>query len=91
MPSRGRGRGGAKAASRVVFTPLSPPIHNLTHIKQVHGDGGKLVLKPQWDENPKAPLANYAGGQSGGATNFGENGSAYQVSEGTVNGQKMFR
>jgi hypothetical protein len=50
-----------------------------------------VALKPQWEENPKAPLANYLGGGSGGAQNLGEGGKMFQVVEGTVNGQKVFR
>lgn len=92
MPSRGRGRGrgGSGGSSRPALAALPPPLHSQDQIKQLHSDDGRIELKQQWSENPKAPLANYAG-QGGGATNFGEGGSAYQTTEGLVNGQKVFR
>jgi hypothetical protein len=54
-----------------------------------HGAG--VTIKQQWEENPKAPLANYLGGGSGGATNLGDGGKGFQVEEGMIDGKKMFR
>jgi len=57
----------------------------------MHQYGQGVNIKPQWQDNPKAPLANYLGGGAGGAQNLGEGGRMFSVEEGAVNGQKVFR
>lgn len=52
---------------------------------------GKVDVKSQWLENPKAPLANYLGGGRGGAQELGDGGKGFTIQEGLVSGQKVIR
>lgn len=89
--SRGRGRtptsngGGGKKGVQAL--PL--PEYSYEQIMQLHGK--KVTLKAQWAENPKAPLANYLGNGTGGASDLGQGGGAYEVQEGLVGAKRMFR
>jgi hypothetical protein len=97
MWRNGRGRGKAASSNRNggggggprSSAPLPLPEHNEAYIVQTYG--GRTVLKEQWAENPKAPLANYLGGGGGGATNLGQGGGAYQVQEGVIGTKRLFR
>lgn len=94
-PGRGRGRGNGHASSsrRQKNGPppdtLDGPLRNRDYIFQQFGHG--VTIKEQWEENPKAPLANFLGGGAGGATNVGEGGDIFKVEEGVLNGQRLFR
>lgn len=68
---------------------LPGPIHDRQQIMDEYAAG--ISIKQQWEENPKAPLANYLGGGSGGATNLGDGGKGFQVEEGTIDGKRLFR
>lgn len=80
------GRAGGKAPPPPL-PELEPPLLDRAEITRRF----PVALKQQWEENPKAPLANYLGGGSGGAQNLGEGGKGYSVTEGTVDGQKVYR
>ncbi|KAK8866102.1 hypothetical protein IAR55_001253 [Kwoniella newhampshirensis] len=80
-PRRNGGSGGNAASAK----QLAPPLHDQGQIMSQFGNG--ITLKPQWAENPKAPLANFLGGGRGGA----DMGSEYQTDEGIVAGKKVFR
>lgn len=81
------GRGGGGKPPPPPLQQLEPPLLNREEILRRF----PVTLKQQWEENPKAPLANYLGGGSGGAQNLGEGGKGFVVTEGSVNGQKVFR
>lgn len=81
------GRGGGGKPPPPPLQQLEPPLLNREEILRRF----PTTLKQQWEENPKAPLANYLGGGSGGAQNLGEGGKGFVVTEGSVNGQKVFR
>ncbi|BEI84358.1 hypothetical protein CcaverHIS002_0409620 [Cutaneotrichosporon cavernicola] len=89
---RGHGRGRANGRNKTQAPPatvLPGPVHDRQQIMGEYGAG--ISIKQQWEENPKAPLANYLGGGSGGATNLGDGGKGFQVEEGVIDGRKMFR
>ncbi|KAL1405978.1 hypothetical protein Q8F55_007661 [Vanrija albida] len=92
-PPRHRGRSNGHGGSRKAPPPpanvLSGPLRNRDQILQEFGQN--VQLKQQWEENPKAPLANYLGGGTGGAQNLGGGGSGFQTEEGVVDGVKVFR
>lgn len=92
-PPRHRGRSNGHGGSRKAPPPpavvLPGPLRNRDQILQEFGQN--IQLKPQWEENPKAPLANYLGGGTGGAQNLGGGGSGFQTEEGVVDGVKVFR
>lgn len=53
----GRGRRGAAAnAARAVKATLPEPVHDPDYVYKTYR---KKPLKPQWEENPKSPLANF--------------------------------
>ncbi|OCF41558.1 nuclear DNA helicase II [Kwoniella heveanensis CBS 569] len=86
-PGKARGgRGGAKSgtpSSRSI--QLAPPLHDHAYIVSQFGQG--VALKPQWNENPKAPLANFLGNGRGGA----EMSAAYTAEKGSVEGTQVYR
>lgn len=68
---------------------LPGPVHDRQQIMDEHGQG--IQIKQQWEDNPKAPLANYLGGGTGGASHLGDGGKGFQVEEGMIEGKKYFR
>lgn len=83
----GRGGVGGGKPPPPPLQQLEPPLLNREEILRRF----PVTLKQQWEENPKAPLANYLGGGSGGAQNLGEGGKGFVMTEGAVNGQKVYR
>ncbi|WVR06049.1 hypothetical protein IAU60_003077 [Kwoniella sp. DSM 27419] len=64
---------------------LTPPLRDHAQIMEQYGSD--VMLKSQWSENPKAPLANFLGGGRGGADLNAE----YRTEEGLVGNKKVFR
>lgn len=100
MPSRYRqskgslgngtnGNGAKQNPQASKLQTLDGPLHDQAQIMEEYGRS--VTLKPQWMENPKAPLANYLGGGAGGAQDLGDGGKGFQVREGIVDGKKVFR
>ncbi|KAK4683833.1 small subunit ribosomal protein S24e, partial [Tremellales sp. Uapishka_1] len=85
--SNGNGNGRKGAMHSVV--QLSGPVNTHEQIMAQHGNG--ISIKQQWLENPKAPLANYLGGGTGGSTDFGDGGKGFKVEEGLVGNAKIVR
>ncbi len=68
---------------------LAEPLRSKDYILSYwHGQG--VHVKPMWEDNPKAPVANYFGGQ-GGATGLGAKGSAFAVENGWLGGKMYCR
>ncbi|WVF70295.1 hypothetical protein IAT40_005084 [Kwoniella sp. CBS 6097] len=88
-PSRYRPSGPSKprggASSSKISHHLAPPLHDSAQILSQYGHG--VALKPQWNENPKAPLANFLGNGRGGA----EMSAAYAAEKGSVGGSQVYR
>ncbi|WVO16893.1 hypothetical protein L204_104579 [Cryptococcus depauperatus] len=79
---KSQGKAGGPPSGKLA---LSPPLYDLEYISDTFGHG--VVLKPQWLENPKSPLANFVQSGRGGM----DVNSIYQFTEGVVNGQKVYR
>ncbi|WWD17693.1 hypothetical protein CI109_102134 [Kwoniella shandongensis] len=77
---RKNGGGGGKSPA---LKQLAPPLRDQAQIMAQFGHG--VTLKPQWSDNPKAPLANFLGGGKGGAD------TEYKMEEGVVGDKKVFR
>jgi hypothetical protein len=71
--SGGGGQGGNAAI-------LDGPLYDKAYIIALHGNG--VVIKPQWADNPKSPLANHIGN---------DRPINYVSQSGILNGKKMFR
>lgn len=89
--ARGTGRGGSYGLRRPTppakskqTVQLSAPLQDSQYIIATYGKG--VALKPQWAENPKAPLANYLGAGSGGGAP-----AEFDVQEGMIGNKKVFR
>jgi hypothetical protein len=79
----GRGRGGAAkggAPAPRSQGPLQPPMMDRAQIMQMYGKG--VMVKEQWVENPKSPLANHVGNSMP---------IKYEAEAGVINGKKIFR
>jgi len=85
MPSRGgRGRapgpGKGGQGPRNGLAALEPPMMDRGRIVETYGKN--VVIKPEWAENPKSPLANHIGNKMA---------IKYEAQSGTMNGKKVFR
>jgi hypothetical protein len=85
MPSRG-GRGRAPGPGKGGQGPrnghvtLDPPMMDRARIIEKYGKN--VVIKPEWAENPKSPLANHIGNKMA---------IKYEAQSGTMNGKKIVR
>jgi hypothetical protein len=85
MPSRG-GRGRAPGPGKGGQGPrnghvtLDPPMMDRARIIEKYGKN--VVIKPEWAENPKSPLANHIGNKMA---------IKYEAQSGTLNGKKIVR
>lgn len=79
---RGRGRGGGAKGGQTPRSqaPLQPPLMDRARIMEMYGKG--VMVKEQWVENPKSPLANHVGNSMP---------IKYEAQTGLVNGKKVFR
>jgi hypothetical protein len=64
----------------VKSAPLEPPIMDRDRVVEKFGQG--VVVKKEWAENPKSPLANHIGNSMP---------IKYECQTGTVGGKKIYR
>ncbi|KAL7419306.1 hypothetical protein Q5752_006143 [Cryptotrichosporon argae] len=88
---RSSGAGPSSRSSKASLVELDAPLWDQAAIKETYGEKQRVFIKKQWEENPKAPLANYLGGGSGGAQDLGDGGKGFNAVEGMVDGKKVFR
>jgi hypothetical protein len=94
-PSNGRSKGNSRSSGAASRQPepgsvLGPPFRTKEYIQQEYERQG-VFIKPMWLDNPKAPLANYLGGQTGGASGLGAGGNAFVSEMGWLDGKRVCR
>lgn len=78
--ARGPGPNKGGQGSKSGHVALEPPLMDEAMIIEMYGQN--VVIKPEWAENPKSPLANHLGNKMA---------IKYEARSGNMNGKKLFR